>query len=58
VFTDAHSAPDGIFEHQRVDQRAFIVIVFADASLSLIDIKQRQRRLPSSGVALGARGRR
>jgi len=31
-----------------------IVIVFADASLSLIDIKQRQRRLPSSGVALGA----
>jgi acetolactate synthase-1/2/3 large subunit len=31
-----------------------IVIVFADASLSLIDIKQRRRRLPSSGVALGA----
>jgi acetolactate synthase I/II/III large subunit len=31
-----------------------IVIVFADASLSLIDIKQQQRRLPSSGVALGA----
>ena len=31
-----------------------IVIVFADASLSLIDIKQRQRRLTPSGVALGA----
>ena len=31
-----------------------VVIVFADASLSLIDIKQQQRRLPSSGVALGA----
>ena len=31
-----------------------VVIVFADASLSLIDIKQRRRRLPSSGVALGA----
>ena len=31
-----------------------IVIVFADASLSLIDIKQQQRRLPSSGIALGA----
>jgi acetolactate synthase-1/2/3 large subunit len=31
-----------------------IVIVFADASLSLIDIKQRQRHQPSSGVALGA----
>jgi acetolactate synthase-1/2/3 large subunit len=31
-----------------------IVIVFADASLSLIDIKQRQRRLASAGVELGA----
>ena len=31
-----------------------IVIVFADASLSLIDIKQRQRGHASSGVALGA----
>lgn len=31
-----------------------IVIVFADASLSLIDIKQQQRHDPSSGVALGA----
>jgi acetolactate synthase-1/2/3 large subunit len=31
-----------------------IVIVFADASLSLIDVKQRQRGHPSSGVALGA----
>ncbi|MCU1382927.1 MAG: acetolactate synthase [Acidobacteria bacterium] len=31
-----------------------IVIVFADASLSLIDLKQQQRRHPSSGVALGA----
>ena len=31
-----------------------VVIVFADASLSLIDIKQRQRQHPSSGVALGA----
>jgi acetolactate synthase-1/2/3 large subunit len=30
-----------------------IVIVFSDASLSLIDIKQRQRRHASSGVALG-----
>ena len=31
-----------------------IVIVFSDASLSLIDIKQRQRQHLSSGVALGA----
>jgi acetolactate synthase I/II/III large subunit len=31
-----------------------IVIVFADAALSLIDLKQRQRQLPSSGVSLGA----
>lgn len=31
-----------------------VVIVFADASLSLIDVKQRQRQLPASGVALGA----
>jgi acetolactate synthase-1/2/3 large subunit len=31
-----------------------IVIVFNDAALSLIDIKQRQRSLPSSGVDIGA----
>ncbi len=31
-----------------------IVIVFSDASLSLIDIKQRQRQHPSAGVVLGA----
>jgi thiamine pyrophosphate-dependent acetolactate synthase large subunit-like protein len=31
-----------------------IVIVFSDASLSLIDIKQRQRQHEPSGVALGA----
>jgi acetolactate synthase-1/2/3 large subunit len=31
-----------------------IVIVFSDASLSLIDIKQRQRQHASSGVTLGA----
>jgi acetolactate synthase-1/2/3 large subunit len=36
-------------EHLRI-----IVIVFADASLSLIDIKQRRRRLAPAGVALGA----
>src|SRR5476649_2073897 len=30
-----------------------IVIVFSDASLSLIDIKQRERQHASSGVALG-----
>ena len=30
-----------------------LVIVFNDASLSLIEIKQQQRRYPSSGVALG-----
>lgn len=30
-----------------------VVIVFADASLSLIDIKQQQRGLPAAGVALG-----
>ena len=30
-----------------------VVIVFADASLSLIDVKQRQRQLHSCGVALG-----
>jgi acetolactate synthase-1/2/3 large subunit len=30
-----------------------IVVVFNDASLSLIDIKQRQRKLPSSGVDIG-----
>jgi acetolactate synthase-1/2/3 large subunit len=27
-----------------------VVVVFNDASLSLIDIKQQQRRLPSRGV--------
>jgi len=31
-----------------------ITIVFNDASLSLIEIKQQARRLPASGVALGA----
>jgi len=31
-----------------------MVIVFNDASLSLIEIKQRQRRQPAAGVALGA----
>ena len=31
-----------------------IVVVFSDQSLSLIDIKQRQRGLPSDGVSLGA----
>ena len=31
-----------------------IVIVFNDASLSLIEIKQQARRLPPAGVALGA----
>ena len=31
-----------------------ITIVFSDASLSLIEIKQQARRLPPSGVALGA----
>ena len=31
-----------------------LVIVFSDASLSLIDIKQRQRQHASSGVTLGA----
>jgi acetolactate synthase-1/2/3 large subunit len=30
-----------------------IVIVFSDASLSLIEIKQQARQLPASGVALG-----
>ena len=30
-----------------------VVIVFADGSLSLIDIKQQQRRLPAAGMALG-----
>jgi acetolactate synthase-1/2/3 large subunit len=30
-----------------------IVVVFNDASLSLIDIKQRQRKLASSGVEIG-----
>jgi acetolactate synthase-1/2/3 large subunit len=36
-------------EHLRVT-----VIVFNDASLSLIEIKQQARRLPPGGVALGA----
>jgi len=31
-----------------------ITIVFNDASLSLIEIKQQARELPPSGVALGA----
>ncbi|MBZ5560696.1 MAG: hypothetical protein LAO77_25870 [Acidobacteriia bacterium] len=31
-----------------------IVVVFSDASLSLIDIKQRQRAYASTGVSLGA----
>jgi acetolactate synthase-1/2/3 large subunit len=31
-----------------------ITIVFSDASLSLIEIKQQARRLPPAGVALGA----
>jgi acetolactate synthase I/II/III large subunit len=31
-----------------------ITVVFSDASLSLIEIKQQARGLPSSGVALGA----
>jgi len=30
------------------------VIVFNDASLSLIEIKQQARQLPAAGVALGA----
>ena len=30
-----------------------IVVVFNDASLSLIAIKQQARRLPAAGVALG-----
>ena len=30
-----------------------IVLVFSDASLSLIEVKQRQRGLESAGVALG-----
>jgi acetolactate synthase-1/2/3 large subunit len=31
-----------------------IVIVFSDASLSLIEIKQQRRRYPPAGVALGS----
>jgi thiamine pyrophosphate-dependent acetolactate synthase large subunit-like protein len=31
-----------------------ITVVFSDASLSLIEIKQQARRLPAAGVALGA----
>jgi acetolactate synthase-1/2/3 large subunit len=31
-----------------------IVVVFSDQSLSLIDIKQRQRGLAANGVSLGA----
>jgi acetolactate synthase-1/2/3 large subunit len=31
-----------------------IVVVFNDASLSLIEIKQRARQLPAAGVAIGA----
>jgi acetolactate synthase-1/2/3 large subunit len=33
-----------------------IVIVFSDASLSLIEVKQQERRYPAAGVALGAIG--
>jgi acetolactate synthase-1/2/3 large subunit len=36
-------------EHLRI-----ITIVFSDASLSLIEIKQQARQLPAAGVALGA----
>jgi acetolactate synthase-1/2/3 large subunit len=36
------------------EQLRIIVLVFADASLSLIDIKQRARGLTRAGVALGA----
>jgi acetolactate synthase I/II/III large subunit len=35
------------------DDLPIVTIVFADASLSLIEIKQQQRKLPASGVALG-----
>jgi acetolactate synthase I/II/III large subunit len=35
------------------EQLRIIVVVFNDASLSLIEIKQQQRRLRHSGVALG-----
>jgi acetolactate synthase-1/2/3 large subunit len=31
-----------------------IIVVFNDASLSLIEIKQQARHLPAAGVALGA----
>ena len=36
------------------EQLRIIVLVFSDASLSLIEIKQQARRLPPAGVALGA----
>lgn len=36
------------------EQLRIIVIVFSDASLSLIEIKQQQRALPPAGVALGS----
>jgi acetolactate synthase-1/2/3 large subunit len=36
------------------EQLRIITIVFSDASLSLIEIKQQARRLPAAGVALGA----
>jgi acetolactate synthase-1/2/3 large subunit len=36
-------------EHLRI-----IIIVFSDASLSLIEIKQQARRMEPAGVALGA----
>jgi len=35
------------------DELPIVTIVFADASLSLIEIKQQQRKLPAAGVALG-----
>jgi acetolactate synthase-1/2/3 large subunit len=36
------------------EQLPVITVVFNDASLSLIEIKQRARALPRAGVALGA----
>jgi acetolactate synthase-1/2/3 large subunit len=36
------------------EQLRIIVIVFSDASLSLIEIKQQARQLPPAGVSLGA----
>ena len=36
------------------ERARLVVVVFNDASLSLIDIKQRQRQLPRDGVGIGA----